>query len=78
MVQCQAISGGWEAGGTASNPGHTTVTYLITVYFTDMHATVISYAQTRVKVTPGQTAPWTATSKFVAPTPTRCVLTGVG
>jgi hypothetical protein len=78
MVKCQAIPRGWEAGGTATNPGHATATYLVTVYFTDTQATVIGYAQTRVEVAPGQTAPWTASSRFAAPTKTRCVLTGVG
>jgi hypothetical protein len=51
---------------------------LVTVYFTDIEATVVGYAQTRVKVAPGQTSQWSASSHFNAPTKTRCVLTGVG
>jgi len=78
MVKCQSTPGGWEAGGTATNPGQTTATYLVTVYFTDIEATVVGYAQTRVKVAPGQTAQWSASSQFKAPAKTRCVLTGVG
>jgi hypothetical protein len=78
MSTCQVITGGWEAGGTAKNSGTSTKTYLITVYFTDTQATVVGYAQTHVKVAPGQSAQWTASSKFAAPSQTRCVLSGVG
>ncbi len=77
MQKCQAIPGGWEAGGTAVNPGHSSTTYLVTVYFTDSHATVVGYAQTTVKVAPGQNVQWTASSHFAAPTKTLCVLSGV-
>ena len=78
METCQAIAGGWEAGGSAKNTGKATTTYLITVYFTDTQATVVGYAQTHVKVAPGQSANWTASAQFAAPAKTRCVLSGVG
>lgn len=78
LTTCTAVPGGWKAGGTASNPGKSTASYLITIYFTDLEATVVGYAQTKVMVAAGKTGQWSASSKFTAPAKTLCVLSGVG
>jgi hypothetical protein len=78
LEKCAAIPGGWGASGTAANPAKSTVSYRITVYFTDTSATTLDYAQTTVSVAPGKNVPWTASKTFDAPSHVLCVLVGVG
>ncbi len=75
---CAAAAGGWAASGTARNPGKTSTTYRITVFFTTKNATVIGTAATKVHVPSGATRRWRADAKFTAANPTQCVLRGVG
>ncbi len=78
ITKCAAADGGWAASGTAANTGTADVSYDITVFFTNAHATVEDFATTSVTVKAGKTQPWTATKKFTATDPTNCVLRGVG
>lgn len=78
MTSCKAAPGGWQASGTVSNPGKTTVDYTITVFFTTTKATVIDSAQTKVSVDPGAKKSWSAIKKFGAASQMLCVLRGVG
>ena len=78
MTSCKAAPGGWQASGTVSNPGTTTVDYTITVFFTTAKATVIDSAQTKVSVDPGAKKSWSAIKKFGAASQMLCVLRGVG
>lgn len=64
QTSCDAVPGGWSAGGTAKNPGQSPVTYAITVYFTTTKATVLDFATTKVRVDPGKSADWKATKQF--------------
>lgn len=75
--QCTAVPGGWHAGGTVTNAGRTPTAYRLTVFFTSSHATVLSYAQTTVKVDAGKTEKWSVSSTFAAPKSVICVLRGV-
>lgn len=74
---CTAMPGGWQAGGTATNSGTGPTTFSITVFFTTTHATVLSYAQTKVRVDAGKSQKWSLESKFAAPKSVLCVLRGV-
>jgi len=78
MSSCSPHAGGWMASGSARNPRKKATTYKITVFFTSNQATVIGTARTSVRVPPGGTEHWTATSKFHPAKPTLCVLRGVG
>jgi hypothetical protein len=78
VQKCAAIQGGWQASGVATNPGSSSATYLLTVYFTDTSATVIGFAQTHVKVAAGKSSSWMASSQFRTSGRTLCVLSGVG
>ena len=78
VTKCIAADGGWAVSGTAANPSTADVSYAITVFFTNDHATVEDFATAAVTVKPGQTVAWSATKKFAATTPTNCVLRGVG
>ena len=75
--QCAAVPGGWRAGATVTNASRTPTAYRLTVFFTSSHATVLSYAQTTVKVDPGKTERWSVSSSFAAPKSVICVLRGV-
>jgi hypothetical protein len=75
--KCAAIPGGWEAAGTASNPGKHPVTYKIVVHFTTTKATTLDYAQVLVPVQPGKTVPWTAKKQFQAPRKMLCPMPGI-
>jgi hypothetical protein len=77
VTSCHAISGGWEASGTASNPGAGPVTYQITIFFTTPRATVLDYAAASVAVQPGKTGGWTAEQHFATVPGILCVLRGV-
>ncbi len=78
LDKCAAVAGGWGASGTAANPGTSSVTYEITIFFTDSGSTVINDAQTRVTVAAGKTEKWSANAKFKPPSEVNCVLRGVG
>ena len=77
LINCNAVKGGWTAGGTVHNPTDQPATYLITVYFTSSQATDLAYAQTSVALDPGQTRLWSAKASFDAPSVVLCVLRGV-
>jgi hypothetical protein len=75
---CQAISGGWEASGTAANPGSTAVSYLITFRFVNQVGdTVQGQGATTVQVPAAGTSPWTVTAHFTPPMNQTCVKVGV-
>jgi hypothetical protein len=78
LTGCKAAAGGWGASGTASNNGTDPAKYTVTVFFTNAKATVVGTASTDVTVAPGKKQNWSATGKFAAPSPTLCVLRGVG
>ena len=78
LTTCKAVTDGWEASGTVTNPAKSKVDYTITVFFTTSQATVIDSAQTTVSLEPGDKKTWVATKKFTAPAQTLCVLRGVG
>jgi hypothetical protein len=77
MTSCEAAKGGWQAGGTATNPTKKDVEYKITVFFTTTSATTINTASTDVPVKAGQTVKWSAKQDFAAPKEMLCVLRGV-
>jgi hypothetical protein len=78
LTGCASAGAGWKASGTATNSGSTAADYAITVFFTDEHATVESFAATTVAVAPGKTEHWEASKNFAASKKTLCVLRGVG
>jgi hypothetical protein len=78
ISSCKATKDGWQASGTATNPGEKQTDYTVTVFFTTSAGTVIGTGQTKVTVKPGAPQPWTISSTFHAPPDTRCVLRGVG
>jgi len=78
VASCKAVDGGWQAGGTASNPGRKPATYRITVFFTTATATVVGAARTSITVEPGAKQAWSVSDRFTAPKDTLCVLRGVG
>jgi hypothetical protein len=78
VSSCKATKDGWEAAGTATNPGTKQADYTVTVFFTTNGGTVIGTGQSKVSVKPGAQQPWTIGSTFHAPPDTRCVLRGVG
>jgi hypothetical protein len=76
---CTATPGGWQAAGTAHNPGKVNAGYLLTIFFASPHGgTVLDYATKTLLVGPGQTITWTATAKFTPVPGMLCVLRGVG
>jgi hypothetical protein len=77
ITSCAAVAGGWSASGTAANPGRTTASYAITIFFTTAYNTVLDFATASVSVAPGKTAKWVASKKFSAVTQLVCVLRGV-
>ena len=78
LATCSPRPHGWQASGSARNPGKKPATYKITVFFTSNQATVIGTARTSVRVLPGRSRRWTASSTFHPAKPTLCVLRGVG
>ena len=77
LAKCASVSGGWSSSGTAKNTSKSAKTYHILVFFTDKYSRTIDYARTDVKVAAGESATWTASTKFTAPTGTQCVLRGL-
>ncbi|GGK67250.1 hypothetical protein Sme01_09750 [Sphaerisporangium melleum] len=77
LTKCAAMPGGWEARGTARNPGGKPVTYKIVVFFTTTQATTLDYAQALVKVPPGETVDWHASKKFRAEQEMLCPVPGI-
>ena len=77
MSACRAATGGWSAGGTVKNGTGKSATYVITVFFTNTHATDLGFANTSVVVAAGKSKPWTVKATFAAPRSVRCVLRGV-
>jgi hypothetical protein len=77
MTTCEAAKGGWQASGTATNPGKDDADYEITVFFTTTAATTIDSARTDVSVKAGETVKWSAKKEFTAPKEMLCVLRGV-
>jgi hypothetical protein len=75
---CKATKDGWQADGTATNPGNKQTDYTVTVFFTTTGGTVIGTGQSKVTVKPGAQQAWTVSSVFHAPPDTRCVVRGVG
>jgi hypothetical protein len=78
ISSCKATKDGWQADGTATNPGNKQTDYTVTVFFTTTGGTVIGTGQSKVTVKPGAQQAWTISSTFHAPPDTRCVLRGVG
>jgi hypothetical protein len=78
VSSCTATKDGWQAAGTATNPGNKQTDYTVTVFFTTTGGTVIGTGQSKVTVKPGAQQAWTVSSVFHAPPDTRCVLRGVG
>ena len=77
LSECAPVAGGWRAAGQATNPGTAPVSYAITVFFTTESATTLNYAETTVKVSPGEKAAWSVSKNFAGPKSMRCVLRGV-
>ncbi len=77
ITACTAAPGGWQASGTATNPGTASYHYKLTVYFTSAQATVLGSGQTSVTVAAKSTGKWKVTATFPAPTGVKCVLVGV-
>jgi len=75
---CKATKDGWQATGTATNPGDTQTSYTVTIFFATSGGTVIGTGQSSVTVKPAGQESWTVSSTFHAPPDTRCVLRGVG
>jgi hypothetical protein len=78
METCAGTGDGWKAAGTVRNPGSSSATYTITVFFSTTSATVLAHGDTKVKVAPGKSAAWSVSPKFSAPKKVLCVLRGVG
>lgn len=78
ISDCKAAKDGWQATGTARNPGTEETGYTITVFFTTGGGTVIGSGKTKVEVDPGADREWKVSSKFKPAPDTRCVLRGVG
>jgi hypothetical protein len=77
LSECAPVTGGYHAAGRAANPGTAPVTYAVTVFFTTESATTLNYAETTVKVAPGESAVWSVSKNFAGPKSMRCVLRGV-
>lgn len=77
LSECSPVKGGWRAAGRATNPGSTPISYAVTVFFTTDSATTLNFAETTVKVGPGETTPWSVSKEFAGPKSMRCVLRGV-
>jgi beta-xylosidase len=77
ITSCTAAPGGWQASGTATNPGKASYDYKLTVYFTSAQATVLGSGQTSVTVGAKSTGKWKVTATFPAPAGVKCVLVGV-
>ena len=77
MPDCNATQGGWSAGGVAKNPGASTTTFIITVFFTNPAATDLDYAQTTITVPPHGAQFWLVKATFHAPSRVECILRGV-
>ncbi len=75
LAGCTATSAGGLAAGAVT--AARTATYTVTVFFTTRGATVIGYATTSVRATPGKAVPWRASGHFRAPHGMTCVLRGV-
>jgi hypothetical protein len=78
LTSCESAPSGWQATGTATNPGAHAVAYTLTVYFTNAHATTLSSGQTKVRIAARGHASWKVRSAFAAPKKVLCVLVGVG
>jgi hypothetical protein len=78
ITSCAAANDGWQASGTAKNPGDKRAKYTVTVFFTTTGGTVIGTGQSEVAVKAGGEEQWAIASTFKAPPDTRCVLRGVG
>jgi hypothetical protein len=77
MNSCDAAKGGWVAGGRIVNTSSKGRDYKITVLFTSAKATAIGVGKTTVHVRAGTDRDWNIEAKFVAASPTLCVLSGV-
>lgn len=77
VSDCKATPDGWQASGTANNPGKAKTKYTITVFFTTKGGTVIGTGQTKVDVKPRADSEWSIASKFKPAPDTQCVLRGV-
>jgi hypothetical protein len=71
---CAQAKGGWEATGTASNPGSATVDYSVTIFFTTDRGTVIGTGRARTRVPGGKTGRWSVSVPLTAASGTRCIL----
>jgi uncharacterized lipoprotein YajG len=78
LAACEKADGGWQASGTATNPGGDPADYTVTVFFTTDKGTVLGTADTKVTVAPGEKKPWTVAAHLTPAPTTRCVLRGVG
>jgi hypothetical protein len=78
LAGCEKADGGWQASGTATNPGSDPVDYTVTVFFTTDKGTVLGTADTKVRVDPGEKKNWDVTAQLTPAPRTTCVLRGVG
>jgi hypothetical protein len=78
LLACARSHGGWEASGTASNAGKSSVAYTVTIFFTTDHGTVVGLSSTKVTVKPAGNEHWSVRTDLPATADLRCVLRGVG
>lgn len=74
---CVASAGGWSASGRIHSTQKDQHLFILTVYFTNAHSTVLGAGKTSISVKAAGTKPWKITAKFSAPPGTLCVLVGV-
>lgn len=77
VAKCEAVAGGWSASGTAKNTDSAPKDYVITIFFTTDHGTVIGHGSTTVKVPAGGQNNWSVVTKLTPVPNALCVLRGV-
>ncbi|MBM7519111.1 hypothetical protein [Nocardioides nitrophenolicus] len=75
-TECGPSAGGWQAAGTATARDKAQE-FVITVFFTTEHATVVQWGRTQVSVAAGQSARWQVDVDLDVRGELRCVLRGV-
>jgi hypothetical protein len=66
-----------EASGVITNTATAAHNYMVTVYFTNAHATVIGSGEISKSITGKGTGTWMVTANFVAPRGVKCLLVSV-
>lgn len=77
ITSCRATESGWTVKGTADNPGKTSATYHLMVFFSTTSARTLASVETDVTVPAGKTSDWTMTKKFAGEKKMNCTLVGV-